>query len=153
MKIEFVTKKHIVTEEKVEMELPILEKVTYLHYKYSGGYNYFVKFMPSKHEYNNNKFYTLDFIYMPEEKIVKGQIKINPLDFHPSLSFDPEREEFDYIGQKQNNISQDYLSIIATYWLLQGRSGDCFFRVITEEQFNDAKQRFFNNESFFGCDY
>lgn len=152
MKVEFVTTKVIKTEEKVEMELPILEKVTYLHYKYSGGYNYFVKFAPSMYEINNKKIYTLDFIYMRQEKIVKGQIKINPFDFRPSLSYNEAKKEFDYIGEKQN-LSQDDLSIIATYWLLLKRCDDCFFRLITEEQFNDAKERFFNNESFFGCDY
>ena len=149
MKVEFVTKKYVETEEKVELELPILEKVTYLHYKYSGGYNYFVKFMPSMHEYDNKKFYTLDFIYMADDKIVKGQIKISPLDFRPSLNYAPKKEEFDYVGSKQQ-LSEGHLSIIATYWLLQKRCGDCFFTEVTEEQFNVSKETFFNNGSFFG---
>jgi len=152
MLVEFVTTKVIKTEEKVEIELPILEKIVYLHYKYSGGYNYFVKFVPSMYEINDKKIYTLDYIYMREEKIIKGQIKVSPFDFRPSLNYNSENNEFDYIGEKQD-LPQDYLSIVATYWLLQKRCSDCFFRVITEDQFNDAKERFFNNESFFGCDY
>jgi hypothetical protein len=152
MIVEFVTTKVVKTEEKVEIELPILEKVIYLHYKYSGGYNYFVKFVPSMYAINDKKIYTLDFIYMREEKIIKGQIKINPFDFRPELNYDSKNNEFAYIGDKKY-LQKDDLSIIATYWLLQKRCGDCFYKVITEEQFNDAKERFFNNESFFGCDY
>jgi hypothetical protein len=101
MLVEFVTTKIVKTEEKVEIELPILEKIAFLHYKYSGGYNYFIKFIPSMYEINDKKIYTLDYIYMREEKIIKGQIKISPFDFRPSLNYNSKNHEFDYIGENK----------------------------------------------------
>jgi hypothetical protein len=149
MLVEFVSKQYVLKEEKVEIELPILENIAYLHYRYSGGYNYFIKFIPSMYENNGNKFYVLDFIYMSDEKIIKGQLKISPFDFKPILNYIPKRNEFDYVGDKKD-LPQSYLAVIANYWLLQKRIDDCFFTVITEERFNISKETFFNNKSIFG---
>lgn len=148
MLLEFVSKKAVIQETKVDINVSILEKTTFLHYKYSGGYDYFVKFVPSFRELRDKKVYKLDFLYMDDDKAVKGQLEINPFDRFPEVRYISDKKEFEYVGSKKLLLSNDYLAIIINYWLLQKRCDDCFFTVITEEQFNEEKENFFLN--FFG---
>ena len=143
MKIAFITKEIKRIETKTEIELPILEKVTYLHYKYSGGYNYVVKFIPSSYSTGDKTVYILDFVYGDSDFITKGRIQINPFSF-PNLTYNNEKQEFDYVGQKHRILSNDYLEIIANYWLSQIKVSDCFFNVITEQEFKEEIEKFIN---------
>ena len=144
MKIAFITKEIKRIETKTEIELPILEKVTYLHYQYSGGYNYVVKFIPSSYSVGDKTFYILDFVYGDSDFITKGRIQISPFNSFPDLTYNKEKQEFDYVGQKHRILSNDYLEIIANYWLSQIKVSDCFFNVITEQEFKEEIEKFIN---------
>lgn len=144
MIVEFVSKKVIYEDIKSERDLPILDKVKYLHYKYSGGYDYFVKFIPSRQKVKDKDIFILDFIFIDDSKIIKGRLSLSPFDRFPDIVYKEENNEFDYVGQRNpTDLQTTYLDIIANYWLLQKRIGDCFFSEITEEQFNEEKDKFF----------
>ena len=140
MLLEFLSKKAVIQETKVDIEVSILEKTTFLRFKYSGGYEYYIKFIPSCDP--SRKIYRLDYIYMTSEKIIKGYIEINPFNRFPSVNYNSDKKEFEYVGNG-TILSKDYLSIISTYWLLQKRCDDCFFEVITEEQFEYIVKHYF----------
>lgn len=142
--IEFNSKKYVEQVTKTEINTTILEKPTFLHFHYSRGYDYYIKFNPSSYEINGNNFYKLEFIYMRNNLILKDEIRINPFDRFHSLEYLSDEKEFKYIGQKNIHLPQDYYTIIANYWLLQKRLDDCFFKVINEDEFNLAKEKFFS---------
>jgi hypothetical protein len=144
MIVEFVSKKVIYEDIKTERDLPILDKVKYLHYEYSGGYDYFVKFIPSIQKVQDKNVFILNFIFMGDKKINKGRLSLSPFDRFPDIVYKEEKNEFDYVGQRNpTDLQTTYLDIIANYWLLKKRVGDCFFSEITEEQFNEEKDKFF----------
>lgn len=144
MIVEFVSKKVIYEDIKSERDLPILDKVKYLHYKYSGGYDYFVKFIPSRQKVKDKDIFILDFIFIDDSKIIKGRLSLSPFDRFPDIVYKEENNEFDYVGQRNpTDLQTTYLDIIANYWLLKKRIGDCLFSEITEEQFNEEKDKFF----------
>jgi len=143
MLVEITSKKNIEQVTTLEVDLSILERITFLHFRYSGGYDYLVKFSPSSYDVNGKNIYVLNFIYINSDKIIKHKLTLSHLDRIPHVYYDCERKEFKHLVFNHSPLPNCYLEIVANYWLLQKRVDDCFFNVITEEQFNEKKEKFF----------
>ncbi len=131
----------------LELDLPnLLKDKAYLHFHYSGGYNYYVKINPvfkylpynfeKEESLMSDELYGYDiWIYNNSEKIVKYQLAL--------YKFKPEIKDNKIIKVSIPNVK--IYEEILYYCLTQSRLEDCFYSVSSEIEFNNQIIQFINN--------
>ena len=136
-------KKEVTT---LELDLPnILKQPAYLHFHYSGGYNYYVKIFPvfaGNYDFDLKEFTYEDIIsyfniwvYTNKQKLIKYTLPINKI--KPEFS----KGKLIRVTTPEIKIYEE----IPYFCLTQSRLEDCFYTVSSEIEFNNQIIQFINN--------